>query len=122
MSNQESYGPGWMRLNLMVHPRHGTHYVGGDKEEGEGDQPFKALKYIDIVPHPMKKKVPDVTNIVNTIEEFKPEMNKRQFMQRFVFTAISNPNWGGGSGVDLAEQAWNEIEKRCKPKQEEGGD
>jgi hypothetical protein len=55
----------------------------------------------------LKKDYPDQTI---------PEMSKRAFMQRYVL----NKSWGtdghmsGYGAAGSAEQAWNEIEKRCK--------
>ena len=47
MSNQESYGKGWLKLNLMVNPdTEEIHFVGGDLVEGDGDRPFKAAQYV----------------------------------------------------------------------------
>lgn len=46
MSNQEAYGPGWIRAVVMVHPSGDIHYIGGDREDGEGDTEYRAAKYL----------------------------------------------------------------------------
>jgi len=46
MSEQEGYGPSWIKAVVMVHPLGQIHFLGGDMESGDGDQPHKAAKYL----------------------------------------------------------------------------
>ena len=43
---EEAYGPGWIRAVVMVHPSGDIHYIGGDREDGEGDTEYRAAKYL----------------------------------------------------------------------------
>lgn len=43
----EKYPEGFVSLNLMINPITGEiHVVGGDREEGEGDQPYIGMKFL----------------------------------------------------------------------------
>lgn len=40
----ESYPPNWKRVDLMVSPGGEFHAIGGDREPGEGDQPWLGME------------------------------------------------------------------------------
>ena len=43
----EKYPEGFVSLNLMINPKtKEIHIVGGDREEGEGDQPYVGMKVL----------------------------------------------------------------------------
>ena len=46
MSDQEQYGPAWIRVTVMVHPCGDIHFIGGDRAPGEGDTEYLAAKYL----------------------------------------------------------------------------
>ena len=43
----EKYPDGWVRLELMIDPEtKAIHIISGDREEGEGDQPYIGMKVL----------------------------------------------------------------------------
>lgn len=44
--NKEDYPKDWVRIELMVSPKCELHAISGDREEGEGDQPYIGLERI----------------------------------------------------------------------------
>ncbi len=45
---ERKYSKPWVKLNLMVNPdTNEIHVASGDKEPGEGDQPYAGMKVLD---------------------------------------------------------------------------
>lgn len=43
----EKYPDNWVRINLIINPEtKEIHCIGGDQEEGEGDQPYTGLEIL----------------------------------------------------------------------------
>lgn len=45
--NCEAYPKDWVRLDLMVAPDGTFHAVGGEREQGDGDQPYVGVQRIE---------------------------------------------------------------------------
>lgn len=95
MANEESYGEGWVHLNLMVNPETDEiHIVGGDREPGEGDTPYKGapalerLKAVQTVLN-LSGKVGDwidglARRLVETLDELEQLQERRKDAMRII--------------------------------------